>query len=171
MNAAHLLKLLLSSPLPYSARATQIEPRLWVGPAPELADAGALAEMRLTLVIDCTLSGVSDWMPRVGFPCERMTCAMSDRVAEQPRDLEPVLRAAMERGAAVLGRGRGAVLVHCRAGVYRSASVAYGILRLRGASMIEATRTVAKRPAALPRYLESVERVVMRALPPSAWNP
>ena len=169
-SAADLLKILLATPAPYAARATQIAPGLWVGPVPEMADASDLAAMRLALVIDCTLSGASDWMPRVGFPCERIACPMSDRVDAQPAQAEPAMKAAMVRGRAVL-EARRVVLVHCRAGLYRSPSIAYGVLRLGGASMIEATRVVAKRGGALPRYVENVERVVMRALPASAWNP
>jgi hypothetical protein len=180
-SAIALLKAITAAKVPYSTRATKIDAGLWIGPLPMMEDVPDIVDMKPALIIDCTNGGASRFLDELRLlPAQRIAglatqqqriaCPMVEGVETQSADTEKAMRVAMELGRDVLARHR-TVLVHCRSGLYRSASLAYGILRLRGLSMLEATRVVAKRPAAIARYVENVERVVMRALPPQAWNP
>lgn len=170
-SAIALLKAITAAKVPYSTRATKIDGGLWIGPLPTMEDVPDIIDMKPALIIDCTAGGASRFLDEFRLlSAQRIACPMVESVETQSAETEKAMRVAVELGRDVLARHR-TVLVHCRSGLYRSASLAYGILRLRGLSMLEATRVVAKRPAAIARYVENVERVVMRALPPQAWNP
>lgn len=159
----------MNTRVPYLARATQVHHGLWIAPAPSLDDFAEMISMGISMVIDCTRSGASRGLDDLGF-AQRLHCPMDDQIETQSVATENAMQTCMASGASRLKRN-GSVLVHCRAGIYRSPSIAYGILRLSGISMLDAVRIVARRPMAIPRYIENVERAVMRAAPPSAWNP
>lgn len=165
-----LLRAIVEQPLPYSTSATEIERGLWVGPTPTLEDVPELVSMRVALVIDCTVSAASRFLDDIGLAAARMHCPMADDVERQNERCEEAMGLCIKAAAAALRKNR-TVLVHCRSGVYCAPSIAYGALRWNGATMIEATSSVARRTYAIPRYIENTERIVMRFQPPSAWNP
>ena len=169
-SARALLQALVTSSQPYSDRATRVDTNLWLGPRIERADVAHIVErMRVKLILDCGDSENPSLASEDLSGVKRMRCPMllaGSTVNVNMSDLAACMRAGVE----ALER-KAAVLVHGRDGLYNAPSVAYGILRLRGLSMLEATRAVARRHAAIPRFIEPVEAVVMKALPASRWNP
>jgi predicted protein tyrosine phosphatase len=102
--------------------ANHIVPFVWLGNAEAANDAAFLRDNRVRLVVNCTKDiAVPGWYAELGIRAVRLPINDHDSTGDNAtlaRDIESVLDAVHE------ARGRGeCVLVHCYAGMQRSATV------------------------------------------------
>jgi hypothetical protein len=164
-----LLRALIPASIPYNQRATRVDADLWLGPELCKRDAAELRSMRVALIIDCGENDSSKFVEDQAPGIVRMRCMMPAAGSSIAVD-RSMLWNCLEASEHALARQR-VVLVHGRDEAFRASSVAYGILRVRGSSMIQAARAVARYGGAIPAFIEQVEHVIMRKLPLSRWNP
>lgn len=100
--------------------AAEILPNLWVGSKRDSQSATFLSSNKIKLVVNCTRDLSSATAEGLGIPVVRVS--VNDSPSEAPR-LAALAPAACRKVHATLKAG-GAVLIHCFAGVSRSASVA-----------------------------------------------
>lgn len=98
--------------------ARQIVPHVWIGSAGDAADVDAARKRDIQFVINAT-KDVPDGLKRLGIPVMRIP--IDDHFSEGDALLKQLPEAVVAIDA-VAGRGRG-VLVHCYAGMQRSAAV------------------------------------------------
>jgi protein-tyrosine phosphatase len=141
----------------------RIIPGLWVGSAPSTRQAKRLTGGGITAVVDLRAENgeVTDWPPSV------QVCAVP--LVDHGTPTQKALLDAAQVVGQLMSEGH-EVLVHCRAGLERSATVACAVLMMQGWTLAEAYRqvTLSRRGAAPTEGQLITLRAVERARRPSS---